>query len=116
MALDQLGRFKRVEQANDRGAVQCQRGSKVLLAHRRRGASEIDQGEPGSFGEAKWLQPAIDGTPPLPGRAGHEGPETVAKLLSTLVHGTTRPMTYQYMQYHVLPQDLQASGWERAGQ
>jgi hypothetical protein len=54
------------------------------------------------------LQPAIDGAPPLPGRAGHEGPETVAKLLPTLLHGTTRPMTSQYMQYHVLPQDLPA--------
>jgi len=55
------------------------------------------------------LQAPIDGAAPLPGRAGHQGRETVAKLLPTLLHGITRSMMCQYMVYHVNPQDLPAA-------
>ena len=71
-ALDEAGRFKRVEQTHYRGAVESECGGKILLPHRSRRTRDVDQRQPRGLGQAERLQVPIDRAPPLPCRAGDE--------------------------------------------
>jgi hypothetical protein len=78
--LDEAGGLQPVEQADDGGAVQRQRGGEVLLPHRRRRAGEVEQRQPGGLGQAEGLEPGIHGAPPLPGGTADEAAEGVAEV------------------------------------
>ena len=99
--LDMAGCLQRIEQAHDGRTVERQRGGKILLAHRRRRARDIDQRQPGGLGQAEWLQAAIHRTPPLPRRPGDQAAKAVAKPPLVLRHHPPNCMAYQYMACHL---------------
>jgi hypothetical protein len=79
--LDQAQGLQPVEQADHRGTVQRQRGREFLLPQGRRGAGQVQQGQPGGFGQAKGLQAQVNGTAPLSRGQGHHPGKAIPQLL-----------------------------------